>query len=549
MGGHQVDLRSNPQNIVIVSRSVWLLTVWIGLFGVVSGSFAQSQEALSDSAHNPIIWADVPDPSVIRVGDTYYMSSTTMHMSPGVPIMASRNLVDWRLANYVYDTLATSDAMALRNGRNAYGEGSWASSLRYHDGTYYLATFSYTTEKTHIYRTDDVGNGAWRESTLDSLYHDPSLLFDDGRVYLAYGGGDIGIVELTADASSVKDGGLQKVIIPNAGEIAADDIMLPAEGAHIHKVNGTYYIFLITWPRGGMRTQLVYRSDHIAGPYEGRVALQDAGIAQGGIVNTPEGNWYAMLFQDHGAVGRIPHLVPVMWRDGWPVFGTDGEAPQQLGIPSDQGEVPKIVTSDAFDYGTQAGDADLKPVWQWNHNPDDRFWSVTERPGFLRLTNGRTDTSFTATRNTLTQRTFGPQSAATTTIDVGGLKPGDRVGLGLLQENYGWVGVKATDGSRSLVMVNGTGEGAGEIESVPLDRETVHLGVEADFRDQIDEAVFYYSLDGEKWTQIGNVLEMSYELSHFMGYRFALFNYATEEPRGVADFDSFKVGPTLDEIE
>jgi beta-xylosidase len=242
--------------------------------------------------------------------------------------------------------------------------------------------------------------------------------------------------------------------------------------------------------------------------------------------------------------------VPVRWDDGWPVFGTDSEAPRQLDIPSDGTGVSGIVASDPFDYGQQDDAADLKPAWQWNHNPVDRLWSVTERPGYLRLTNGRTDTSFTATRNTLTQRTFGPKSAATIALDGGGLKPGDRAGLGLLQENYGWVGIKASDDSRSLVMVNGSGErDARTVESIPLDQETVHLGVEANFRDQTDEAVFYYSFNGEEWTRIGNTLEMSYELTHFMGYRFALFNYATEEAGGIADFDSFRVGPTLDQIE
>lgn len=529
-------------------RAAWLFFAFGGLCLLLSPQPVQAQTD-AGQAHNPILWADVPDPSVLRVGSTYYMSSTTMHMSPGVPIMASKNLADWRLVNYAYDTLADSDAMALRNGQNAYGEGSWASSLRHHDGTYYLATFSYTTEKTHLYRTDDIENGPWTESTLDSLYHDPSLLFDDGRVFLTYGGGDIRIVELTADAQRVKEGGLNEVIIPNASEIAGDDIMLPAEGGHIHKVDGTYYIFLITWPEGGMRTQLVYRSDRLTGPYEGRVALQDAGIAQGGIVDTPEGDWYALLFQDHGAVGRIPHLVPVTWRDGWPVFGVNGAVPRTLDLPAEQPDVPPIVASDAFNYDPEDGTAGLKLAWQWNHNPADPYWSVTERPGYLRLTNGRTDTSLTATRNTLTQRTFGPQSAATVTLDVGGLKPGDRAGLGLLQENYGFVGVTQADGSRALVMVDGSGEGAArEAASVPLDQETVHLSVEADFRDQTDEAVFYYSRDGEAWTRIGPTLEMSYELSHFMGYRFALFNYATETPGGVADFDSFRVAPTLDEV-
>jgi len=108
-----------------------------------------------ENAQNPIIWADIPDPSVIRVDDTYYMSSTTMHMNPGVPIMKSADLINWEIVNYAYDILVDNDAMALRNGQTAYGKGSWASSLRYHDGTFYVVTFSYTTNKTHIYQTDE----------------------------------------------------------------------------------------------------------------------------------------------------------------------------------------------------------------------------------------------------------------------------------------------------------------------------------------------------------------------------------------------------------
>src|SRR5512140_1991669 len=104
-------------------------------------------------ARNPILWADVPDIAVIRVGDTYYMSSTTMHMSPGLPIMKSKDLVNWQLISYAYDTLGDNDALTLQNGKNAYGAGSWASSLRYHDGTYYVSTFSSTTGKTHVYKT------------------------------------------------------------------------------------------------------------------------------------------------------------------------------------------------------------------------------------------------------------------------------------------------------------------------------------------------------------------------------------------------------------
>src|SRR5690625_6166137 len=118
-------------------------------------------------ATNPILWADVPDPSVIRVGDTYYMSSTTMHMSPGLPIMKSTDLVNWELVSYAYDTLVDNDQMTLQDGQDAYGKGSWASSLRYHDGRFYVSTFSATSGRTHIYSTDDVESGDWDEVSFE----------------------------------------------------------------------------------------------------------------------------------------------------------------------------------------------------------------------------------------------------------------------------------------------------------------------------------------------------------------------------------------------
>ena len=223
---------------------------------------------------NPILHADVPDPSVIRVDDTYYMSSTTMHMNPGVPIMKSKDLVNWEIVNYVYDILADNSKLALRNGQDAYGNGSWASSLRYHDDYFYVAFSSQSTGHTYIYKTKDIENGPWTRSVLP-FFHDMSLLFDDdGRVYLVHGGTNINITELTEDATAVKPGGLNRVIIRNAGKVAGSDFIINAEGAHVHKIDGKYYIFLITWPQGSGRTQIVYRSDRITGPYEGKVVLR-----------------------------------------------------------------------------------------------------------------------------------------------------------------------------------------------------------------------------------------------------------------------------------
>lgn len=522
---------------------------------------------------SPLIWADIPDPSVIRVDGahgrpTYYMSSTTMHLAPGVPIMKSRDLVHWEIVNYVYDQLAGNDKLALRNGENAYGQGSWASSLRYTNGCYYLVTFSYTTGKTHIYKTVDPEKGRWTRITLDKVYHDPSLLVDDdGRVYLVYGSGDIGVVELTAEVNAVKEGGVNQVIIPEAGRIAGTSFYVPAEGAHIHKINGKYYIFLITWPRescGGlraMRTQLVYRADRITGPYEGRVILREAGIAQGGLVDTPEGDWYAILFQDHGAVGRIPYLLPVSWEDGWPVVSTALATPLSTvmatadpmgtkGLP----DLPALVRAGGLQPGIVASDEfdreELKLVWQWNHNPENKYWSLRDRPGYLRLINGRVATGLLDTVNTLTQRTFGPECSATIAMETGKMKEGDLAGLGVLQKKYGFVGVacaraEGAGSSKFIIMVDGGCDPPEERARIPLTQERVYLRVDIDYKNRADKAYFFASLDGEEWQAVGEPLQMSYTIPHFMGYRFALFNYATREPGGFVDFDYFKIEACL----
>ncbi len=192
---------------------------------------AGQDQPQSTTATNPLIWADVPDPAVLRVGDTYYMSSTTMHMSPGLPIMKSADLVNWELIGYAYETLGDNDKLTLQNGENAYGAGSWASSLRYHDGTYYVSTFSSTTGKTHIYSTRDIEHGPWRETSFAPSLHDHSLFFDDdGRVYMIYGAGDVRLTELQPDLSGIKPGGVDQVIIPDASLVAGPNVGLRAEG-------------------------------------------------------------------------------------------------------------------------------------------------------------------------------------------------------------------------------------------------------------------------------------------------------------------------------
>lgn len=503
--------------------------------------YEMDESAPNKMAHNPIIYADVPDMSMVRVGDTYYMSSTTMHMSPGVPIMKSKDLVNWEMVSYAYDTLANIDALNLVNGKTSYGRGSWASCIRYHNNTFYVSTFSSTTGKTYIFSTKNIEKGPWKRITFSPSLHDQNLFFDDdGRIYIIWGNGKLFIAEMKEDLSGLKEG-TQKVLIENASAPAGDRIMLGAEGSQLFKVNGKYYLFNITWPRGGMRTVVIHRADKITGPWEGRVGLMDKGVAQGGLINTLDGKWYAYLFQDHGSVGRIPYLVPVAWKDGWPVLGIDGKVPEVLkGLPASKGLIPGIVNSDEFD--RKAGDPALPLVWQWNHNPDNALWSVNARKGYLRLKTGRIDSLFVKSRNTLTQRTFGPVCSGSVLIDVSNMKDGDFAGLCALQRKFGLVGVKNIEGKKYVFMISNESETPVEMESIPLAESEVYLKIDCDFRDKKDIAYFFYSLDGKSWNTIGGELHMQYTLmEHFMGYRFGLFNYATKTPGGFADFDYFHI--------
>jgi len=441
---------------------------------LISGLTCLTLSAQTKKAQNPVIFADVPDISVIRAGDSYYMSSTTMHMSPGVPIMRSKDLINWETVSYAYDILEDVDALNLAGGKNAYGRGSWASSIRYHNNTFYVSTFSQTTGKTYIFSTKDIEKGPWEKHSFSPSLHDNSLFFDDdGRIYMLYSAGRIRLVELSEDLSGIKPGTEEKIIIENASAPAGNNINLQAEGSQLFKVNGKYYLFNITWPRGGMRTVVIHRADRITGPWEGRLALQDKGVAQGGLVDTPEGDWYAYLFRDYGSVGRIPYLVPLKWEDGWPVLGVDGKVPDELNLPESKGLMPGIVASDEFK--RKKKDPALPLVWQWNHNPVNNLWSLTDRKGWLRLTTGRTDTVLVTARNTLTQRTFGPQCFGSTMIDVSNMKEGDFAGLTLLQRKFGITGVKYSDGKKYIVMINAQSGKPVEEEAITLVLNRVYL--------------------------------------------------------------------------
>ncbi|MEO7766031.1 MAG: glycoside hydrolase, partial [Ferruginibacter sp.] len=193
-------------------------------------------------------------------------------------------------------------------------------------------------------------------------------------------------------------------------------------------------------------------------------------------------------------------------------------------------------------------DHSLPLVWQWNHNPDNSLWSVNERKGFLRLKTGRIDTSFLLARNSLTQRTIGPVCTGITSLDISNMKDGDFAGLALLQKNYGIAGVKIEGNIKSIVMINASTGKPEQVQTLPLNQQTVFFKAECDFTNKKDTANFFYSLDGNTWLVLGTPLKMAYTIPQFIGYRFTLFNYATKSIGGYADFDYFRIKDTIETV-
>ncbi|MDR0954899.1 MAG: glycoside hydrolase 43 family protein [Rikenellaceae bacterium] len=482
---------------------------------------------------NPVVFADVPDPDVIRVGSDFYMVSTTMHLMPGVPIMHSKDLVNWEIISYAMLENKDSPLYDLEGG-NVYGKGQWATSLRYHGDRFYLLFATNNPQKSYVYTTKDPA-GKWEKiMDINTLLHDTSLLFDDdGRVYAAGGSGGVRVRELKSDLTGLKEDGLDIQAI-NGREMGLRGLL---EGSHIQKINGKYYVFMIWWPGGGVRTQLAFRSDSLQGPYEHKVILSDtldlrgAGVAQGNIVDTEDGRWYGMLFQDHGAVGRVPVLMPCRWIDGWPILGDEnGRVPKVMEKPVQGYSATPLVVSDDFSGST------LGLTWEWNHNPDNTLWSLTERPGYMRLKTGKVVQTIFEARNMLSQRTEGRMCSGVIALDVSNMKDGDVAGLTAYCAEPGIISVVMEDGKKYLVMVDRDQEK----ERVELTKNKVYLRLDCDFTDGVDQATFFYSLNNRKWSQLGGEFKMVYNLRHFMGNRFGIFNYATQTPGGYVDVDFFE---------
>jgi beta-xylosidase len=479
------------------------------------------------------------------------MVSTTMYFCPVAPIMKSWDLVNWKIVNYCADILEDLPQFRLEtedaNRIGEYGRGQWAASLRYYGNRYFVSFTNNTTQKTYIFYTTDIEKGPWNRIEIDRQFHDPSLFFDDdGKVYIFSGYGNVQLTEMEKNLRAVKEGGLDLPVIPAPDAGGAQN----AEGAQVYKRNGKYYIFLIGWV-SGKRAELCYRSDALTGPYEGRVVLnaglgsRPGGVAQGSIIDTPDGDWYGLFFQDRDAVGRMPVLVPMRWDDdGWPVFGdAQGGIPEEFLIKQEKNFQTNLYASDEFE------ETELPLACQWNHNPDKANWSLTERPGYLRIRTGRTSRTVYHARNTLTQRTFEPACTGTIALEPAAMKDGDIAGLIALQAVSGFVGIEQEGGQKYLVMYTGSGNGTAAAvtrrEQIPFTGGRAYFKVNFLFKtpplNNTETAAFSYSLDGEAWHSIGTTVALQWTMPHFTGYRFGLFNYATRESGGYVDFDYFHV--------
>ncbi len=516
--------------------------------------------------NNPILRADFPDPDVIRVDDTYYMVSTTMHFMPGAVILRSFDLINWEIYTYVYDTLDDTPAQKMEDDKSIYGQGMWAASLRYHNREFYVCFVANDTHKTYLYRAKDV-KGPWEKQTIEGFYHDCSLLFDDdGRVYIVYGNMEIYLTELNEDLTGPKPGGLHRLIVRDK-----PGIRLGYEGAHFYKINRRYYVFFIHWlsDGSGRRVEACFSADSLEGEFTGRDILDDdmgffnMGVAQGGIVDTPAGDWYAVLFQDEGALGRVPVLVPVSWENDMPVFGIDGKVPHFIETQSTRPAhiYEPIVASDEFKYLPDAhGRIHLSQVWQWNHTPNNDLWSVDGEKGLLQIASGKLSENVTRAVNVLTQRTVWPACEASVLVDGSMLNDGDYAGLCALQGRYGMIAITKEHGKYYLVMKGKPGKAnhvmgktcdrtpGEEYARIPWPEPQAALKVYMRFDAMTDEATFYYQ-DHAEWQKIGVDQKLYFGLDHFVGCRFGLFMYSTEKTGGQAGYRHFVYHASLDTLE
>jgi len=550
-------------------RFVWIAALWtFTLVKVTQANDASVASAPSRTARttwmadngngtytNPLFYDEFSDPDVVRVGDDYYLTGTTMHTMPGLPVLHSRDLVNWEFVSYAVKELDLGPAFRLQGGE-IYGQGIWAPCFRYHNGTFYIFA-NVNGQRTQVFRATNPA-GPWTQSELGSSLHDLSVLFDnEGKIYVVWGCNEIMFAELKPDLSDIIPE-TKRVLIPAGSGMG--------EGSHFYHIGDHYYIFSANWDPTCY--EVVARGNRPEGPYEitttsagesfglgtgwrlkglGREAeialipprpneISGLPMHQGGIVQTQSGEWWGLSMMDHNSVGRLTCLSPVTWRDDWPFFGLPGNPTRSplTWVKPNTGHASApyapYARNDDFS-GPQLG-----PIWQWNHVPEPNKWSLTEKPSALRLHSLGAQDFWTA-RNTLTQRAVGPESSATVQLDTTGMQLGDTAGIALLNRPYAWLGVRCGEQGAELVWFDQT---SGQTRSIPFQAGPLWLRAHCDF--DTEQGTFSYSRDGTTFQFFGDALTMPYQLKTFQGVRFALFHFNVNGTAGgYADFNHFVV--------
>ena len=546
-------------------RRILIILLTSAIFHLSSSAQSWTADNGNGTFTNPLFYDEFSDPDIIRVGNDYYLAGTTMHSVPGLVILHSKDLVNWENISYCFDRFDfKDDAFSLKNHKEIYGQGIWAPAIRYANGQFYV--FSNINGKgLQCYTSKDI-RGPWKHHNMQGNIYDLSVLFDDdGKIYAIHKYGEVHCTELKPDMSGPVEG-TDRVIIPEGNGVG--------EGHHIYKIDGMYYLISTDYSPNG-RT-LCSRSKSIWGPYETRVITADEtygyyGVGrtqvpkgekyrigsdgakfsivrtssdatgcdnahQGGIVQAQDGSWWALLMQDFHSIGRTVCLMPITWKDGWPMIGLEGNlgrAPRTWFKPN--------VQSDAKPHAPYERNEDFNGktfgrIWQWNHNPDDKMWSLNN--GRLRLNSMPAEQLMWA-RNSLTQRVIGPTSETTVELYTKGMKDGDVAGLGNINVPCSWIGIVKNGNQLVLRCFEQLTNDTVNV-SIDLPDGKIWLWCLGEYDN--NQAQYAYSLDGMLFKPVGRTMPLPYQLITFQGSRHALFAFNVKGKNGgYAEFDNFTV--------
>jgi beta-xylosidase len=506
------------------------VTTWPWIPDQVDGTF-----------RNPVIFADYSDPDVIRHGNDFYLVASSFNCTPGLPILHSRDLVNWTIINHAVRNLPDP-----RFAEVHHGCGIWAPAIRFHAGKFWIF-FPMPDEGIYVTTATDPA-GQWSEPHLLAAGKgliDPCPLWDDdGQAYLvhAYARSRAGIKNMLRVRPMAPDGSR----LLGDGEIVFHDPDRhpTLEGPKFYKRNGYYFILA---PAGGVTTgwQLALRARHVYGPYEDKIVLAQGkteinGPHQGAWVETQSSQSWFVHFQDRGAYGRVVHLQPMKWVDDWPVMGDGGEPVLAFQKPATKRSQPVAwpETSDEFRAAT------LGQQWQWQANAQERWYSLSARRGWLRLfavPEPAGAINFWPVPNLLLQKLSAPEFTVTTKLDCRGLAVGERAGLIVMGIDYSAIAVERTPtGLRLIKTVCFDAEHAGK---ETMEAEVVIPGESVCLRTQVGSGAvcdFSYSRDGRRFLPAGK--SFTARAGKWIGAKVGLFCRAASpaEAAGHADFDWFR---------